>query len=56
MKIDVESIDYNAIRLITDAVQEFEDSGALAETAAAEMEFIRGVLEMANAMREVIRA
>jgi hypothetical protein len=59
MKISSENIDYNALRLIGEMVSElyeFTDSDANMENMRiATLGEIRGICQMADAMKEVLR-
>ena len=56
MKIDEITINHNVVRLVKEALEEYYDSGALPEVADDEMDYIRGVLALADALREVLNA
>ena len=60
MKIDYSNIDYNAVRLIGEMVSElyeFTDQGASMENMRiATLGEIRGICQMANTMKEVLRS
>lgn len=56
MKIDESSIEHVVSRLTEDAVIEWTESGGGEKAANDEMEYLRGVLDMAGMMKEVLKA
>lgn len=56
MKIDESCIDHNAVRLITELTEGLYDGGDDPRWAYMTLANIRGVVEMAEVLKEVLKA
>lgn len=58
MKIDENSINHNAVRLIDDIVTDFVDNNVIecdGDYKTITIGYIKGICDMANAMKEVLK-
>lgn len=59
MKIDENSINHNAVRLINDIVSGFVDTDSIECSSdrykAITIGYVKGICDMANAMKEVLK-
>ena len=55
MKIDEDCVNHNALRLIDSAMRGAIDEEHINEFAIGTFNYIRGICDMANAMKEVLK-